>query len=446
MKDSCESAALDRLARAELRGWLLLALGALAVAGALALLLALSRTPGAQNWLPWGQDFFHKGLVTHVVFSFQIWLLAMLGALTVLTAPSRTRGAGFVGLGLAVMGSGLLLAPTLAGSGEASLNNYVPVLVHPLYYLGLACFGAGIGLAAARTLVRRATGVVDFAVQAMALTLLSALSCFIIAAIGIPAGTDMDHLNERLFWGGGHVLQVVNTLMLMLGWHVLAERALGRGALPPCTAKAAFAALVLFAVAAPLVYARLDVLGLAHRQAFTQLLWYGMPLPVLVMGAGLAWQLVRHGRHWRSPAMLALWLSLLVFALGGVAGFALGVADTRTPSHYHAVIGGVNLALMGLIHGVLLPLLGRGAGATGWVRAQFLLYGGGQMLHALGFYLAGMAGVARKTAGAEQGLDSAFKLVAMGAVGLGGAIAVLGGVIFVVQVLGCLIRKESTHD
>ncbi|MBC7952739.1 MAG: hypothetical protein H7Z12_13095 [Rhodospirillaceae bacterium] len=443
MKIAWDNAALDRPARTELRGWLLLALGALAVAGALALLLALSRAPGAQNWLPWGPDFFHKGLVTHVVFSFQIWLLAMLGALTVLAAPTGTRAAGFIGLGLAVAGSALLLVPTLSGSGEASLNNYVPVLVHPLYYLGLALLGAGVGLAALRTLLQRGAGVAGFAIQCMAVALLSALLCFVLAAIAIPAGTDIDHLNERLFWGGGHVLQVVNTMMLMLGWQVLAQRALGQGALPTLTAKAAFAALTLFAVAAPLVYVRLDVLGLAHRQAFTQMLWYGLPLPPLVMGAGLAWRLLRHGMDWRSPGVLALVLSLAVFALGGAAGFALGVADTRTPSHYHAVIGGVNLALMGLIHVVLLPLLRRGTG--GWVRAQFHLYGFGQLLHALGFYLAGLAGVARKTAGAEQGLDSAFKLVSMGVVGLGGAIAVLGGVIFVVQVLGRLIKRESTH-
>lgn len=443
MKIAWDRTVLDRPARAELRGWLLLALGALAVAGALALLLALSRTPGAQNWLPWGPDFFHKGLVTHVVFSFQIWLLAMLGALTVLAAPSGTRAVGFVGLGLAVAGAALLLVPTLAGSGEASLNNYVPVLVHPLYYLGLALLAVGIGLAALRTLLLRATGVAEFAIQAMSLALLSSLLCFALAAILIPAGTDMDHLNERLFWGGGHVLQLVNTMMLMLGWQVLAQRAVGQGALPPLTAKAAFAALALFALAAPLVYLRLDVLGLAHRQAFTQLLWYGLPLPPLVMGAGLAWRLVRYGVDWRSPALLALVLSLAVFGLGGAAGFALGVADTRTPSHYHAVIGGVNLALMGLIHAVLLPLLRRSAG--GWVRAQFHLYGFGQLLHALGFYLAGLAGVARKTAGAEQGLDSAFKLVAMGVVGLGGAIAVLGGVIFVIQVLGRLLKREVGH-
>lgn len=445
MKVAWDVAALDGRARAELRGWLLLALGALAVAGALALLLALSRAPGIPSWLPWGPDFFHKGLVTHVVFSFQIWLLAMLGALTVLATPAAGRLPGFIGLGMAVAGSLLLLGPTLAGSGEASLNNYVPVLVHPLYYLGLALIGGGVGLAAARTLGHRPAGASLFGIQSAAVALLAALLCFRLAAALIPAGTDVDHANERLFWGGGHVLQFVNTLMLLVGWQMLAERVFGQGAVPPPLAKACFAAMALFAVAAPLVYARLDVLGLAHRQAFTQLLWYGLPLPPMVMGAGVAWRLARNQASWRNPAVLALGLSLAVFALGGAAGFALGVADTRTPSHYHAVIGGVNLVLMGLVHEVLLPALRRGGLFGRWVNLQFHLYGWGQLLHALGFYLAGLAGVARKTAGAEQGLDSAFKLASMGVVGLGGAVAVLGGVVFVGQVLGRLLTREVPH-
>ncbi|MBF0393365.1 MAG: hypothetical protein HQL38_11865, partial [Alphaproteobacteria bacterium] len=37
----------------DLRGWALLGVGALAMAGALALLLALARTPGIQDLLPW---------------------------------------------------------------------------------------------------------------------------------------------------------------------------------------------------------------------------------------------------------------------------------------------------------------------------------------------------------------------------------------------------------
>lgn len=446
MQTSRGNPTLAPAARAELRGWVLLGVGALAAAGALALLLAASRTPGAQDWLPWGPDFFHKGLVAHVVFSFQVWLLAMLGVAGVLTAPARRGGLGALGLGLAGLGCVLLLVPTLAGWGEASLNNYVPVLVHPLFYGGLVLVAGGVGLAMLPSLrVGVASPPAAFGTAMAACALLSALACFALAVVLLPAGTDGDLANERVFWGGGHVLQFVNTLLLMVGWQVMAERAFGRSPLPPLLGRAVFAAVAVVAWLGPVAMLRFDLLGLAHRQAFTQLLWAGLPLPPLVMGIGVAWLLVRYSPDWRSPAVLGLALSLAVFALGGAAGFALGVGDTRTPSHYHAMIGGVNLALMGVAHAVVLPALGRAVAPGRWLRAQFHLYGSGQLLHALGFYLAGLAGVARKTAGAEQGLDSAFKLVSMGAVGVGGAVAVLGGVVFVAQVLAALLRREAGH-
>lgn len=416
--------------RAELRGWLLLAVGALGVAGVLALAVAASRTPGVQDVLPWGEGFFRRGLVTHVVFSFQVWLLAMAGALC---APAGR--AGRAGLALAFVGCVLLLVPLLGGQGEASLNNYVPVLNHPLFFAGLAALAAGAGLVASRR-VRRG----DLGVMALALCLLFSLACFALAAVLIPAGTEAGQRNEALFWGGGHVLQFANTAMLMLGWQRLAQHAWGCGALPPRWAGLAFTLLTLGGAAGPFLYL-LDVLGPDHREAFTTLFRIALPLPILLMGGGLAARFRRGVRSWRSPPVLALGLSLALIVLGGGAGYALGLGDTRTPSHYHAVIGAVNLVLMALVQVRLLPLLGRSGGSEGWVRAQLLLYGGGQTLHALGFYVAGMAGVARKTPGAGQGLDSALKLAAMGMAGLGAAIAVAGGVIFVIQVLGCLLRR-----
>lgn len=424
------------------RGWALLGVAALAMAGALALLLALSRTPGVQDWLPWDAGFFHRGLVTHVVFSFEIWLMAMLGAL----AASTGRRVPRAGLVLAAAGTVLLLLPTLANEGEASLNNYVPVLVHPLYYAGLAVFAAGIAVTvAAAGPPRWSDAPWLFGIRAAGMGTLAALACFALAPALLPRSLESAQYNERLFWAGGHVLQFVNTMLVMAAWHRLAELGLGRAPLPPATAKAAFAALLAACVAALPLMLRHELGSLEHRHAFTQMLWYALPLPPLAMGAGVAWALLRTRPDWRSPAVLGLALSLAVFALGGAAGFFLGVADTRTPSHYHAMIGGVNLALMGVMHAVLLPAMGRAPRPGRALVAQYHLYGFGQLLHAAGFFVAGASGVARKTAGAEQGLDSAVKLVSMGVVGLGGAVAVLGGVIFVWSALATLLRRETAH-
>src|SRR5271165_1922501 len=74
----------------ELVGWAWLAVGALAVAGVFALLLALSRIPGMEKTPLWPIDFFYKGLVIHVVFSLVIWLLAVFAFLA--TAATLSIG------------------------------------------------------------------------------------------------------------------------------------------------------------------------------------------------------------------------------------------------------------------------------------------------------------------------------------------------------------------
>src|SRR5690606_20014258 len=65
----------------ELRGWVAFPMVALGLAGFLALLLALSRVPGAENVLVWtGDTFFQKGLVAHVTFAVVVWFLGVQGA------------------------------------------------------------------------------------------------------------------------------------------------------------------------------------------------------------------------------------------------------------------------------------------------------------------------------------------------------------------------------
>ncbi len=438
MENLSELTALSPGRCRELKGWALLAVASLAIAGVLALLLALSRTPGIQDGLPWGPSFFHRALVTHVVLSFQVWLLAALGALSALVAGGGPVGRVALAAGWA--GTLLLVIPALADQGEASLNNYVPILIHPLFYCGLALLALGVAVAGARTLpLLGRGGPVACGIACGNGIFLIACLCFALAARLIPAGTDMVMANERVFWGGGHVLQFLNTVILMVAWESLGRQAFGRGPLPPALSRGLFLALLLVAATAPTLYLRGRILEIDQQQAFTNLLWFGLPLPPAVMGAGLAWRLWRGPRDWRSAATLSLALSLAVFAIGGVAGFFIGAGDTRTPSHYHAVIGGVNLGLMGLFIVRLLPVLGRPPVSARAIKLQFHLYGWGQFIHALGFFVAGAAGVPRKTAGAAQGLDSLAKTAAMDVVGFGAAIAVAGGVIFVWTVLARLL-------
>src|ERR1700761_1103360 len=71
------AASVQSAVQRELVGWAWVAVGALAVAGLFALLLALSRIPGMEKTPFWPVAFSYKGLVIPVVFSLVIWLQAV---------------------------------------------------------------------------------------------------------------------------------------------------------------------------------------------------------------------------------------------------------------------------------------------------------------------------------------------------------------------------------
>jgi len=88
---------------------------------------------------------------------------------------------------------------------------------------------------------------------------------------------------------------------------------------------------------------------------------------------------------------------------------------------------------MGLVY-LLLPQLGYRTPVGRLPTWQPTLYGGGQMLHIIGLVWSGGYGVQRKVAGAEQVLRTPSEIAGMGLMGLGGLIAIIGGLLFVVVV------------
>ncbi|MGE0674853.1 MAG: cytochrome C oxidase subunit I, partial [Methylibium sp.] len=133
------------------------------------------------------------------------------------------------------------------------------------------------------------------------------------------------------------------------------------------------------------------------------------------------------------PLRAALIASMLLFAAGGVIGLAINGSNVKIPAHYHGCIVGVTLALMGLVYH-LLPRLGGGTPRGRLAVAQPWLYGLGQLLHIVGLVWSGGYGVQRKVAGAEQVLRSPGEVLGMGLMGLGGLLAIAGGLLFVVVV------------
>lgn len=456
--DACAgSAAWARSARSELRVWAGLAMGSLAVAGILAIMLAVSRLPGIERLLSWPIDFFAKGLVIHVIFSLVVWflaafaLLASLATFEACNGTPRLASLGQTGANLVALSFPFLLAPAFLDDSTASLNNYVPVIVHRSYYFGLTVLALGIALPVTRLLAnvpRKPSAMTPLvlAMSAGAVIYAVALVCIAIA-LKLSWGAEPSRLfHEHLFWGGGHVLQFLYALLMLSGWFLLIHAALGDKAFDTDIFRIAVLLLAVFVLAAPVFYAAFPAFSVKQTEAFRRL-QFVVALPSLMIAVGgLSAVLAARRRGplpWHDPAFLALVLSPIVFGAGGIMGLLITGSDTRTPAHYHGVIAGVNLALMGLFLKCALPAMGRAVAPSRTVRAEILLFGIGQLIACIGLFFAGGFGAPRKTpAGAASLVDGA--VAGMYLHGVGALIAVIGGVMFIVTVLRALTRGEGS--
>jgi len=94
----------------------------------------------------------------------------------------------------------------------------------------------------------------------------------------------------------------------------------------------------------------------------------------------------------------------------------------------------------------LLPRMGFGRPQGRLATLQPALYGAGQLLHIAGLLWSGGYGVQRKAAGGEQVLRGAEQVAAMGLMGLGGLLAVAGGILFAVVVLRALWTSSTSRS
>ena len=432
----------DKISARLARAWLMLGIAALAGAGLLAILLALSRTPGVQDWLP-GGDFFRAALIVHVDLSVLIWFMAFAAVLWSLAGNGQYAAVGAAGVGLAGLGTVLMVVSPFFPDARPLLNNYIPILRQPVFFAGLLLAGAGFALAMLRGLVTIRFAIAEPARLAVGLSALIGTVAFVVTAFAwamLPGELEGQGYFEMLFWGGGHVLQFQHALLAALAWCWLAQElaVLPRG-FPPVTPRLTFArASGLFVLAALPVLAVPVLLLLApvgsgqYLAAFARLMEFGHPLLLPLLGLALValWR----ARRQSSPAKSALAASLTLFIAGGVLGYLIRGVNVVIPAHYHGAIVGVTLAFMGLTY-VLLPKLGFREANGRMARWQPYVYGGGQLLHVLGLAWSGGYGVQRKVAGAEQMLVSLPQKLGMGLMGLGGLVAVIGGVMFVLVCL-----------
>ena len=430
--------------------WFALAVAALAVSGFLAVVLVLARVPAIATTLMLDPELARRSLVVHVNLATGVWFFAFIAGLFGLArgadAGVKTgarRRAASAPVVLAAAGVIAFSVSALSDAG-AVLADYVPVIDHWLFFAGLAAFAVGIALDTLR-LRRVATANLHAIPLDAQYGLRAAGIAFAIAMVTIvtsylcraPGATRLESFAE-LFWGGGHVLQFAATAGMLATWLVLFHHIVGTSALSSRLATRLFALLLLPTALAPWLVAT----GQSPR-AFTWMMELGIgPAVLLVVGAGLA-TAARHGRpsdvHWpvQGIALVGLGVSIGMTLVGFGLGAAITEDTTLTPAHYHVSIGAVTVSFMATLM-VLLPAFGA---PIRWPRLavwQPLLYGCGQTVFALGLAIAGFWGhSARKLYATDQVTSVPVERLGWIIAGIGGLFAFVGGVAFVVIVLGC---------
>jgi len=434
-------------------GWLVLAVFSLVFAGIFAMLVALARTPVIEGMLPLGRDYIYVALVGHVVLAVVIWFLAFEGFLWVFsTGPLLKKkvfssGLGWLAVFLSGAGMALVVISAVFGLGGAELANYVPVLLTPVFYAGLVLFASGIVLNLLNSFLTLFSGgragklpVVTFGMAAAGVAVAVAFACFALSGWFQYSTGKMFLDFERLFWGGGHVLQFANTMAMIAVWLYLSSIVLKKEPLAPGISKALYVLFLVFIIPSPVIFFLHDTSTQAYKESFTWLMQWGIGPSTTVFMLAAAWTIAAGRRPWASPAFSSLVLSISIFLMGGLIGASIGGVNTIIPAHYHCVIGAVTIAFMGLFYEVL-PAFGRTVWSRRLASVQPYLYSLGIVLFAVGLFIAGAQGVARKTYGGEQNLNTTAKFIAMSIMGLGGLVAISGGIAFVLNAMLSLFGR-----
>lgn len=445
------------------RNWLALALGVLVLAGLFSLVVVIGRMPPFDR-LVTDPLFFKRGLVAHVNLALVAWFYSFLAALLFLL-PVR-REAGWLARHSVQVGAAgvamMLLAAGMPGA-QPVLSNYIPMIDHWLFGAGQLTFAAGVLSSFALRLLpnRREArpsflplpGAAEAGLRAAAFALLLAAATFLISWWKLPEGVSTQVHYELLVWGTGHVLQLACSLAMVAVWVALLSSALGDSPVSRPAARLLFVAMVAPWLFSPLLAVQGSWTS-SYRVGFTQLMQWSI-FPVVSIFLVMCFAALR--RAWREGSIDARALAdpriggFLVSAGLTILGFGLGASirgsNTMVPAHYHASIGGVTVAFMTFTY-VLLGAFGFSISTPRLRRAaawQPAVYGIGQMVFACGFAFAGAHGMSRKSYGAEQAGRGLAETIGLGVMGMGGLLAVVGGLLFL-GIVFVIWRRGSETD
>jgi cytochrome c oxidase subunit 1 len=460
----------------------------LLVGGVLGLLVVLTRWPTVHLLQA---DQFYMVLTGHGINILIFWIIFFEMAVLYFTSSTllgcRLAAPRWAWLGFILMVVGAVMNNIAVFQGRSSVmfTSYVPMAAEWHFYLGLILFAVGalIGCFVFLGTLVLARADRTYGEGSLPLVTFGALVACIIAIFTIASGaiiliptllwklgwiSHIDSLMYRVvWWGMGHSSQQINVSAHIAVWYGVMGIVFGARPLSEKVSRMAFLMYILFLQLASAHHLLADP-GLSSEWKIFNTS-YGMYLAVMasmihgltVPGAMEAAQRKRgfnkglfewlRKAPWGHPTFSAIALSIVIFGfLGGITGVVLGSEQLNlimhntfyVPGHFHATVaGGTTLAFMGLTYWLIPVLFRRKVVWWGLARWQPYLFGLGMAGLSLFMMGAGTLGVPRRhwdisfTGAIMQHAFPETAYLMIGLMAIAGLAAVLGGAIFIGQVV-----------
>ncbi|RMD64608.1 MAG: cytochrome C oxidase subunit I [Alphaproteobacteria bacterium] len=490
---------VDRNAEALIKANAVVAVVFLAIGGLFGLMVALTRWPGV-HLLP--DDLFYLVLTAHGADVLLFWIIffevAILYFASAILLNSRlaTPRLGWLAFVLMLIGAIMANVAVLQGESSVMFTSYVPMKAAPHFYLGLILFAVGTLIACfiffGTLVVARAEKTYEGSIP---LVTFGALTAAIIAVFTLASGaiiliptflwsigliSNIDPVMYKvIWWGMGHSSQQINVSAHVAVWYAIAAMLLGAKPLSEKVSRTAFLLYILFLQLAsahhllvePGISSSWKIFNTSYAIYLAVLgsMIHGMSVPGAIEAAQRrrgftrgAFEWLRKA-PWGNPAFSGMALSFVMFGfLGGISGVVLGTEQLNllmhntlyVPGHFHAtVVAGTTLAFMAITYLVIPLIFRRDVILPTVAKLQPYVFGigvGGISLFMMG---AGTLGVARRHwditfSDATMTFDypgTAFLM--MGLNGVFALLAALGGLMYVVVVVGSILfgkRRDET--
>ena len=429
--------------------WLKNGIVALGIAGLYSVILVLLRVPQLSPYFT-DKEIFKSALVIHVNLSVLVWLLS--GAAIIWSYNQLKTGFELALARLGLIAMIMIAISPVIGDKAPVMNNYIPMLENLAFIIGLCLFGVSLLCLAIITVI---SGVYEFrqhqqdysvfslAKLSSSIIYLMVFTCFIWSFLELDrisdiVPLDIDFYYELLYWSGGHLLQFLYTQILMLIWFILFELYLDR-----LKFNTIYQSLLVinFLLGSLVFYGHynFDIIDSQFKEFFTRHMIYCGGIAPVIFALLLCYEaFVAHRRKVPSFIYTTIICSIFLFFFGGLIGLLITGVNVVIPAHYHGEIVGISIALMGLVYVYcflkphnergIIQFLPKAENIEKYQAAPIYLITLGQLIHITGLALAGGYGVLRKTPGEEIALSAK---VYMGMMGIGGLIAIIGGLMFV---------------